>query len=310
MSDLQEYDEYAQGGDHEYAEQHAEDAVVTSAMGGYGLELRAMYYIHGVLGERMALIQDDYFVFPQTTWQVTAVEITPFRALDEKYADNAWWGVMDFADQPGGAFAFVDMHAATLISGVGEEDMQEEGGMQQVEQWFQHLAVQFMECWAEIAQFDVQCYPSPTAPAMQELQSMFPGLNMNTPVVTTSFRVSQPGLPQTARVVLGVPQAYLLALGPSLQSIGETTLGGNDTTYFYERFAYVDEVPVPVSVLLGKVELTVGEMQGLEEGDVIELGTMLGEPLDVKVGSLTMRGKPGTTADGRRLAVQIVQTQP
>ena len=269
-----------------------------------------MYYVHGVLGERMALIQDDYFVFPQTTWQVTAVEITPFRALDAKYGDNAWWGVMDFADQPGGAFAFVDMHATTLITGVGEEDMQEEGGLQQVEQWFQHLAVQFMECWSEIAQFDVQCYPSPTAPAMPELQSMFPGLNMNTPVVTTSFRVSQPGLPQTARVVLGVPQAYLLALGPSLQSIGETTLGGNDTTYFYERFGYIDEVPVPVSVLLGRVELTVGEMQGLEEGDVIELGTILGEPLDVKVGSITMRGKPGTTADGRRLAVQIVDTQP
>jgi hypothetical protein len=49
-------------------------------------------------------------------------------------------------------------------------------------------------------------------------------------------------------------------------------------------------------------------MQSLEEGDVIELGTMLGDPLDVNVGSLHMRGKPGTASDGRRLAVQIVQT--
>ena len=118
--------------------------------------------------------------------------------------------------------------------------------------------------------------------------------------------VSQPGQPQTARVVLGIPQAYLLALGPSLQSIGETTLAANDTTYFYERLAYVEEVPVPVKVELGRVELTVGELQGLEEGDVIELGTIVGEPLHVTIGSLQLRGKPGTTADGRRLAVQIV----
>lgn len=303
---MQEYDEYAHQDHGGYAEDHPDDAVVTSSGGGYRMELRALYYIHGVLAERMALIQDEYFVFPQTTWQVTAVELTPFRALDEKYGENAWWGVMDFSDIPGGAFAFVDMHAVTMVSGVGEDDLMEEAGGQQAEQWFQHLGVQFMECWSEIASFDVQMYPSPTAPNLAELQAMFQGLNMNTPVVTTSFRVSAPGLPQTARVVLGIPQAYLLAYGQSLVAIGETTLAQNDTSLFYERLAYIEEVPVPVSVKLGQVELTVGELQSLEEGDVIELGTMLGDPLEVTVGSFALLGKPGTAADGRRLAIQIV----
>jgi hypothetical protein len=32
----------------------------------------------------------------------------------------------------------------------------------------------------------------------------------------------------------------------------------------------------------------------------------VGLPLEVKVGSMSMRGKPGTTTDGRRLAVQLV----
>jgi flagellar motor switch protein FliN/FliY len=181
-----------------------------------------------------------------------------------------------------------------------------EAGGQQAEQWFQHLGVQFMECWSEIASFDVQMYPSPSAPNLGELQGMFQGLNMNTPVVTTSFRVSAPGLPQTARIVLGIPQAYLLAYNQSLFAIGETTLAQNDTSLFYERLAYIEEVPVPVSVKLGQVELTVGELQSLEEGDVIELNTMLGDPLKVQVGSFSLLGKPGTAADGRRLAVQIV----
>ena len=304
---MQDYDAYDASGETDgYSDGSLDDAVVTAARGSYGLELRAIYVVHNVLGERMGMLQDEYYVFPQSTWQVTAVEITPFRALDQKYGEHAWWGVMDFSEQQGGAFAYLDMHAAPIVTGVGEEELQDEAGMAQVEQWFQHLGVQFMECWAEIGQFDVQMYPSPTGPSVGELQAMFPGLNLNTPVVTTSFRVSQPGQPHVARVVLGIPQAYLLQIGAGLQSIGQTTYGDNDTTYFYERLSHIEDLPMPVHVMLGKVELTVGDLQGLEEGDVIALDTLLGETLDVTVGSLQLRGKPGTTSDGRRLAIQIV----
>lgn len=284
-----------------------DDAVITSAAGEYSLELRGLYYLHAILAQRLAQIQDEYFVFPQTQWQVTAVETTPFRKLDEKYGEHAWWGVIDFAEQQGGAFAFLDMPAVTLVTGIGEEELGEEAASQQVEQWFLHLGALFMEVWSEVAQFDVQMYPNPTAPSMGDLQGMFPGINLNTPVVTTSFRVVQPGQPQTARLVLGIPQAYLLDLGQSLQAIGEVTFGSHDTTHFYERFAHIEEVPVPVSVMLGSVSLTVAELQGIEAGDVIELATALGEPLEVKVGSMRLRGRPGTTHDGRRLAVQITK---
>jgi flagellar motor switch protein FliM len=142
---------------------------------------------------------------------------------------------------------------------------------------------------------------------MGDLQGLFPGLNLNTPVVTTAFRVVQPGQPFTARVVLGIPQAYLLSLEDSLSSLGDLTYGVHDTTHFYERFAHLEEVPVPVSVQLGSVALTVGDLQSIEPGDVLELGTLLGEPLKVRVGSLELRGRPGTTHDGKRLAVQITR---
>lgn len=283
-----------------------DDAVITTAAGDYALELRGVYYLHAVLAQRMAQIQDEYFVFPQTEWQVTSVESTTFRKLDAAYGERAWWGVLDFAEQQGGGFVFIDFSGVTLVSGVGEDDMGDDAAAQQVEQWFLHLAAQFADCWAEVAPFDVQMYPSPSPPPLVELQGMFPGLNLNTPVVTTAFRVLQPGQPQTARVLLGIPQAYLLELGGSLRAIGETTLVSHDTTHFYERLSHVEEVPVPVSVALGRVELSVGDLQGLEPGDVITLDTALGEPLEVAVGSLRFLGKPGTTQDGRRLAVQVL----
>ncbi|MDB5102130.1 MAG: hypothetical protein JWM80_6551, partial [Cyanobacteria bacterium RYN_339] len=183
-----------------------------------------------------------------------------------------------------------------------------EDGMQRVEHYLLHFGQQFMECWQEVAQFDVQMFPSPMAPDLQELQSMFQGLVPNTPIIKTSFRVSQPGQSHTARFVLGIPQAYLLAVGQSLQSVGEMTLSSNDTTYFHERLGYIEDVPIPVTVVLGKTEMTVGDLQSLEEGDVIELETQVGQPLTIHLGSTHMLGNPGTSTDGRRLAVQIVNT--
>jgi flagellar motor switch/type III secretory pathway protein FliN len=308
---LSDYDQYHQPADYGHdAYGGADEAVLTSGGSNYILELRAIYYFHNNLSIQMSQLQDEYGSFPQSNWQVTAVEIVPFKELDAAYAMNTVWGIMDFADQPGGAFAFMDLNCAQILTGMGEDELVTEEGMQRVEHYLMHFGQQFMECWQEVAQFDVQMFPSPTAPDLAELQSMFQGLVPNTPIVKSSFRISQPGQSHTARFVLGIPQAYLLAVGPSLQSVGEMTLSSNDTTYFHERLGYVEDVPVPVTVVLGKAEMTVGDLQNLEEGDVIELDTHVGVPLEVRLGSTTMQGNPGTSPDGRRLAVQIVNTGP
>lgn len=287
-----------------------DDAVITQADDSFGLELRAIYALHSLLGEHLAQLQDDYVTFPQTLWQVTSVEITPFRALDQRYGENAIWGILDFVDQPGGAFMFLDMPAAELVTGISAGELGSDDGMAYIEAYLTHVGELFQACWQEIAQFDVQMFPSPVAPSLMDLQAMFPGINQNTPIIATAFRVVQPGQAATARVVLGIPQAYLLAVGASLRAVGEATFSNTDTSNFHERLAYMEDVPVPVSVLLGRAEMTVADLQNLEEGDVIELDTTVGLPLEVKLGDKQVLGKPGTSADGRRLAIQIVQFAP
>jgi hypothetical protein len=291
-------------------EQSFEDAVIPTSGSNYNLELKAIYYYHGKLAEAMAMLEDDYVSFPQTSWQITGVEVKPFKELDERYSQNAFWGILDFVDQPGGAFTFIDLTAAQMVTGLSEDELAGPDGEGYVGAWLEHVGRFFREVWSEVTDFDVQAFPSPTAPSLPDLQAMFPGLNHNTPIVTTSFRVSQPGQAAVARIVLGIPQAYLLAAGNSLQAVGESVSNLNDTTHFYERLAYIEDVPVPVSVLLGKSEMTVGDLQNLEEGDIITLDTAMGLPLEVRVGSTVMRGLPGTTADGRRLAVQLQMAQP
>jgi flagellar motor switch/type III secretory pathway protein FliN len=305
MADFSQYEDEQDFEAVDY-DQSFEDAVIPTTGSNYNLELRALYYLHSELAMMLANLQDDYVTFPQTSWQVTSVEVKPFKELDDRYQANTFWGILDFVDQPGGAFAFLDLTAAQMVTGLSEDELAGEDGQGYVETWMSHLGNIFMSCWQEIAQFDVQMFPSPMAPSLSELQGMFPGLNHNTPILLTAFRVTQPGQHAVARVVLGIPQAYLLAVGQSLQAIGESKSSPSDTTHFYERLAYVEDVPVPVSVMLGKSEMTVGDLQSLEEGDIIELDSTVGLPLEVKVGSMTMRGKPGTTTDGRRLAVQLV----
>jgi flagellar motor switch/type III secretory pathway protein FliN len=306
VSDYEGYEQPAHQGSDDYGS--SEEAVLTSGASSYGMELRGIYYLHNNLGIGMSQLQDEQGWFAQSAWQVSAVEIVPFRELDKAYGENTVWGVMDFSDQPGGAFAFMDAHCALVLTGMGEEDLATDEGWERVDLYLQYFGQHFMECWQEVAQFDVQMFPSPSAPPMSDLQSMFQGLVPNTPIVKTSFRVSQPGQATTARFVLGIPQAYMLPYGPNLSQIGELTISDNDTSQFHERLGHIEDVPVPVIVVLGKAEMTVGDLQNLEEGDVIELDTTMGVPLEVQVGSTRMKGKPGTSVDGRRMAVQIVNT--
>lgn len=294
---------------YQHASHAGDEAIVTGGAGGYNLELRAVYYLHAKLAEQLGQLQDDYVSFPPTAWQITAVELQPFRTLDERYGESAVWGVMQFVDQPGGAFAFLDTQACQVVTGIPEDQLGSDEGIGYVETFLTRLGEQFMVCWQEIAHFDVQMFPAPVAPSLPELQGMFAGLNANTPIITTAFRVTQMGSHASARVVIGVPQAYLLHLGAALQAVGETTYGTTDPSFFHERFANLQDVPVPVTVVLGLTEMTVADLQNLEEGDVIELNTTVGLPLPVQVGSIALQGKPGTSADGRRLAVQIVSPQ-
>jgi flagellar motor switch/type III secretory pathway protein FliN len=281
-----------------------EEALFAKPGGSFKLELRAVYYLHQQLGAQLSALQDEFF--PQANWQISAVEVRPFSELETRYAKDTVWGILDFIEQSGGAFVYLDEPALTLLTGLANADPHSDDTMGYVETYLQHFTQAFSSAWHDVMPFEVQALPSPVAPPLSDLAPMFPGLNPNTPMVTTAFRVSLAGQTQVARVTLALPQAYLLSVAESLRAIGESTFSGTDTSHFYERLAYVEDLPVPISVLLGKAQMSVGELHGLEEGDVIPLDSSLGEPLEVRMGNTLLRGKPGTSADGRHLAVQIM----
>lgn len=281
------------------------DALFTSPTGAYELELRGVVALHMALAGGMAQLQDEQVAFPPTHWQVTSVDLARFQELESRFA-QAFWGIMDFADQPGGAFAFMEPGAAALLVGASPQTVRGDQHWPIVEHLMQHLAAQFGACWQEIAAWEVQMYPSQEAPSMGDLSGTFDGLNSNTPLVVTSFRVTLLGPGTTGRVAIAIPQAYLMTMGEGLRAYGEYTKSNPNHDHIHERLSYLSDVPVPVVVELGRTELTVGELHALEPGDVLGLDSDVARPLRVRVGNMEHQGRPGTTPDGRYLAIQMV----
>lgn len=282
------------------------EALHTSPRGAYELELRGVVALHMALAQGMAQLQDEQVVFPATHWQVTSVDLARFQELETRFQD-VFWGIMDFADQPGGAFVFLDPVVAAFMVGADATTVRQDPHWPIVEHFLQHLAAQFGACWQEIAAWEVQMYPSQEAPSLPDLAGTFQGLNSNTPLVVTSFRVTLLGPGTTGRLTLAIPQAYLTPMVEGLRAYGEYTKSNPNHDHIHERLDYLGDVPVKVVVELGRTELSVGELHALEPGDVLGLEADVARPLRVRLGSLERWGRPGTTPDGRYLAVQMVE---
>lgn len=131
------------------------------------------------------------------------------------------------------------------------------------------------------------------------------GLSPGTPLVVTSFRVGVPGQP-LAKLVLAIPQPYLIPLGQSLEAAAEMTyLNGKDDA-IEERLDHLGDVPMPITVTLGSTQMALADLQNLEEEDVIMLDQPVGSPLLCEMGGARIWVKPGTTPDGLRRAVLVV----
>lgn len=288
---------------------YEEDAIVTHGGQAFGAELKGVYYLNDQLARQMSAADEDLAGLPVASWQVTGVELKAFAEAAGRYQGASPWGVLDFADQPGGAFLWLDAEAAGVLTGLDASEIGGDDAQAAVEVVFNAFAGRFMSVWQDLAAFDVQVYPSPSAPSLEDLQSMFPGLVSNTPVIVTSFRLVGAG-GHTARATLALPQAYVLSIGSGLAALGASAFDATDTSRYAERLAYLDDLPIPVLAILGKAVMTVADVQGLEPGDVIGLDSTVGLPVPVKIGSIFFEGRPGTTTDGRRLAVQLAMPLP
>lgn len=267
---------------------------------------RALFQLHSQMAQALTEYVDEEARIPNASWQVVAVEAQTLGNLYEKFPSGAVWGVLDFRDQPGGAFLLLTAQAARSLVGLGGQGELMDNEFAMVDFHLGMVGEAFSQAWTDIAQLDPQLGTFPEAPTLADLQEIFMGLTLHTPLITTTFRVTVPGRP-VERILLAIPEPYLIPLSSSMAAAAELTVSNADTEEMPQRLAHLADVPVPFAVHLGTTSMTVNELQNLEEEDVILLDQAVAEPLVAVAGSgAKLLVRPGTTPDGARKAVEIV----
>ncbi len=275
-------------------------------IGGGSTQFRALYYLGSQMALALTEFVDEEGQTPQANWTVTAVELQPYAQAAERYADNAIWGIIQFTEQPGGAFLLVTHDAAKTLLGLpAKQTFNYDEHEDVLFAYMTRLSDLYGQTWSDIAVLEPQLGLFPGAPEIEELHEVFMGLAPATPLVVTSFRVNVPGQ-ALAKLVLAIPQPYLIPLGQSLEAAAEMTyLNGKDDA-IEERLDHLGDVPMPITVTLGSTQMALADLQNLEEEDVIMLDQPVGSPLACDMGGARIWVKPGTTPDGMRRAVLVV----
>ena len=75
-------------------------------------------------------------------------------------------------------------------------------------------------------------------------------------------------------------------------TIAEATVDGHQITHSVYRMAHHMDIPVPLSVELGRTKMPIKNLLQLAQGSVVELSGLAGEPLDVLInGFLIAQGE-------------------
>lgn len=272
---------------------------------GDTIYFRALYYLHSKIAEMLTELASEEDM-PVAAWSVNAVDQLPFSTLAEKYQSNAVWGIVDFAEQPGGAFLLGSNEDLTSL--IGAQGLTDDA-YAHIDALMQRICETFKEAWSDIQDFEPQLGTFPMTPSLGELQEIFTGLVPQTPLISTTFRATVPAK-SASRIVLAIPVPYLIPLSSSLEAAAEAITTHNSGEYFEERLAHLAETPTSLVVTLGTTTMTVSELQNLEEDDVIVLDQAINDPLQITIGKGgIVLGKPGTTPDGTRRAIQITSLE-
>ncbi len=273
--------------------------------GGNSTQFRALYYLSSQMAQALTEFVDEEGITPTATWTVTAVDLQPFSQVAERFAQDAVWGIIQFTEQPGGAFLLLSTDSGKSLIGTPQNRPLGDDQMAVLDTILNRVTEVYSQVWSDIAVLEPQFCTFPEAPDIAELQEVFMGLSPNTPLVCTAFRVNVPAQP-LARVILGIPQPYLIPLSQSLEAAAEMTyLNGKDDA-IEERLDHLGDVPVHIAVTLGSTAMALSDLQNLEEEDVIVLDQSVGTPLICDLGGARIWVKPGTSLDGMRRAVQVV----
>ncbi len=277
--------------------------------GSNSTQFRALYYLGNQIAQALTEFEDEDHVAPRATWSVSGIELWPFAQVAERFAEGAFWGVLQYTEQAGGAFLLLLEDTARLLVGALPNQAVSGDRLALLDTVLARVTDLFGQAWSDIATLEPQLGLFEEAPSLQDLQEIFTGLSGATPMASTTFRVAIPGQ-ALGRLVLTIPQPYLIPLQQSLEAAAEMTfLNGKDDA-IEERLDFLGDVPVPIQVSLGSTEMTLSELQNLEEADVILLDQLVTTPLEISLGGAKVLGKAGTSPDGMRRAVQIVRLGP
>lgn len=245
---------------------------------------------------------------PAADYTVVSVETLTFAQIQDKYRVDSLWGILQFVEQPGGMFVLFDHEAAKTLVGAPPARRFSDEYLDAADEIVRRFSTAFTQSWADIfSETENQHGTFPEMPDLVELQEIFMGLGPNSAIACVTFRISIPSQP-LGRVMFAMPQPYLIPYADSLRVAAENTFRQNGGEDMDSRMHHLGDVPTPLVAYLGFTSMTVAELQGLEEEDVLVLDQDVTAPLLIEVGGgAKILGKPGTSQDGLRKAVQIVR---
>ena len=129
----------------------------------------------------------------------------------------------------------------------------------------------------------------------------------NERVMLISFEMTLQGV--VGNMNLYIPYQMLKPVASRLTPhawISGRTDNNNDPDERNAAYQCLEDVSLPVRILLGRTKLPMSDLASLEEGDVIRLDTLAGEPMSVLVGNrVSFKARVGKI--GRRLAAEITE---
>jgi len=278
-------------------------------------DLKALYYIH----DRVAQTLTEILSAEPTsaaTWQVISIEQQNFQSVLRKYPRDSVWSLLGFGESLVGGVALVieKESVISMVRQAGAEISPEseneitEFELGQIDNRIQQFSEAFSTIWGEYHPLSLQLATFPNTPTIDEFRNLLMGISPETPSILITFQVNMIAR-DAQRAALVFPQSYLAPLYHVLQAVNETMVEEGDFEQVQDRIGMVDDITTPVIVELGKTRMSFSDIQNMEFNDFIVLEQNVEQPLTVKVGKNTvMKGLPGTTPDGRNLAVQIIES--
>lgn len=277
-------------------------------------DLKALYYIHDRVAQTLTEILSAE-PSSAATWQVISVEQQPFHHVLRKYPRDSVWSLLGFGESLVGGVALVIEKESVIAmvrqagADIAPESENEitEFELGQIDNRIQQFSEAFSTVWGEFHPLSLQLATFPNTPTIDEFRNLLMGIQPETPAILLTFQVTMIAR-EVQRAALIFPQPYLAPLYHVLKAVNDGMLEEGDFEQVQNRITMVDDITTPVAVQLGSTRMSFSDIQNMEFNDFIVLDQSIDKPLTVKVGKDTvMKGMPGTTPDGRYLAVQIVE---